>query len=139
MIAPPLEMSVEQRGELEVMARSDSLPYRQVRQASALVMAADGAANAAIARAVGVKADTVRAWRARFARDGVGGVGRVAPGRGRKPSIPPEKVEAIVAARWGCARGTVRRIGRRGPWRRATAWARTPWRACGGRGVCARG
>lgn len=97
VVAPPLAMSVEQRGELEVMARSDSLPYRQVRQASALVMAADGAANGAIARAVGVKADTVRAWRARFARDGVGGVGRVAPGRGRKPSIPAEKVEAIVA------------------------------------------
>ena len=60
VIALPLEMSVEHRGELEVMARSDSLPYRQVRQASALVMAADGVANGAIARAVGVKADTVR-------------------------------------------------------------------------------
>ena len=79
------------------MARSDSLPYRQVRQASALVMAADGVANGAIARAVGVKADTVRAWRVRFAADGVAAVGRVRPGRGRKPEIPAEVVEAIVA------------------------------------------
>ena len=97
VIALPLEMSVEHRGELEVMARSDSLPYRQVRQASALVMAADGVANGAIARAVGVKADTVRAWRVRFAADGVAAVGRVRPGRGRKPEIPAEVVEAIVA------------------------------------------
>ena len=88
VIAPPLEMSVEQREELEVMARSDSLPFRQVRQASALVMAADGVANGAIARAVGVKADTVRAWRVRFAGGGVAAVGRVRPGRGRKPEIP---------------------------------------------------
>ena len=145
VIAPPLEMSVEHREELEVMARSDSLPYRQVRQASALVMAADGVANGAIARAVGVKTDTVRAWRVRFAADGVTAVGRVRPGRGRKPEIPAEVVEAIVAdtlggrpaggathwstramaARHGVGKDTVARLWRarelrRGGWRRSS-------------------
>lgn len=40
-VALPLEMSVEQRAALEVMARSESLPFRRVRQAGALLLAAD--------------------------------------------------------------------------------------------------
>ncbi|MPZ74176.1 MAG: IS630 family transposase [Nitriliruptorales bacterium] len=96
-IAPPLSMTDEQRGELEVMARSSSLPHRTVVQAKGLLLAGDGVANEEIARRCETTPDTVRRWRARFARDGVEGVGVIAAGRGRKPSIPAEVVEAIVA------------------------------------------
>ncbi len=41
---------------------------------------------------------TVRAWRKRFAEEGLAKLGEVRKGRGPKPSIPAEKVEAIVAA-----------------------------------------
>ena len=41
---------------------------------------------------------TVKAWRERFEREGLKGLGRVQPGRGRKPSIPTEKVEQLVHA-----------------------------------------
>ena len=95
--AEALEMTAEQRGELEAMARSGSLPFRVVRQARALLMAADGVANEAIARAAEVKSDTVRAWRRRFAVEGPAGVGVIAPGRGRKRRIAAGTVEAIVA------------------------------------------
>lgn len=97
VVAPALEMSVEQRGELEVMARSDSLPYRQVRQARALLWAGEGVSNGEIARRCGATTATVRRWRARFAVAGVAGVGVIAPGRGRKPGIAPEVVAAIVS------------------------------------------
>jgi transposase len=89
-------MSDEQRGELEVMARSSSLPHRKVVQARALLLAADGVANGEIARRCETTPDTVRRWRTRFALDGVAGVGVIAPGRGRKPSVPAKVVEAIV-------------------------------------------
>ena len=116
------------------MARSDSLPYRQVRQASALVMATDGAANGAIARAVGVKAEHGAG------RGGLGSrwavsrrwVGCVRGG-GASRGFPLRLSRRSWRTRWGGAPRMVRRIGRRGPWRRATVSARTRWRVCGGR------
>lgn len=97
MVAPALDVSSEQRDELEVMARSSSLPHRQVVQAEALLLAADGVANEEIARRCSTTADTVRRWRKRFAEQGVGGVGRIAPGRGRKSWLPEGTVAAVVA------------------------------------------
>ncbi|WHU47718.1 helix-turn-helix domain-containing protein [Gordonia sp. L191] len=38
-------------------------------------MAGDGVANTVIAEEVGVRPATVRAWRRRFAEDGLGGYG----------------------------------------------------------------
>jgi transposase len=43
-----------------------------------------------------VSANTVRAWRASFARRGVAGVGVVAEGRGRRPWLPEGMVEQVV-------------------------------------------
>lgn len=96
MIAAPLEVSVEQRVELERMARSTSLPHRCVVQASALLLAADGEANEEIARRCSTTPDTVRRWRRKFESGGVEAVGTIAPGRGRKPEIPQEAIDAIV-------------------------------------------
>jgi transposase len=95
-VAPPLPMTDDQRRAVEVMARSPSLPHRKVVQARALLLAADGVANEEIARRCDTTADAVRRWRVRFEESGVDGVGVIAPGRGRKPSVPSEVVEAIV-------------------------------------------
>ena len=80
--ASPLSVSVEQRALLEKMARSSSLPHRQVIQAKALLWAGDGVANEEIARRCAVDSDTVRRWRKRFTERGVGGGGgdRCGPG-----------------------------------------------------------
>jgi transposase len=91
-------MSDGQRESLEVLARAQSAPHRQVQRARALLMAADGVANTRIAARVGVTAVTVRAWRKRFGEDGLAKLGEVREGRGPKPSIPAETVEAIVEA-----------------------------------------
>jgi transposase len=97
MAAPPLLLSGEERGALEVMARSTSGPHRQVVQARALLWAAEGVANEEIARRCSTKGDTVRRWRARFAVAGVEGGGRIAPGRGRRSWLEAGTVEAVVA------------------------------------------
>ncbi|MGH9195231.1 MAG: IS630 family transposase, partial [Acidimicrobiia bacterium] len=94
-LAPALEMSDEQRLALQELA-ARSKPHRIVVQARALLRASQGMANTRIARELGVSRSTVIAWRERFAAEGLEGVGKVRPGRGRKPSIPKEKVEAIV-------------------------------------------
>ena len=82
---------------------------------------------------------TIRAWRARFEAEGVESVGKIAPGRGRPPSIGAARIEAIVTdtlttvpddgsvawstrsmgERHGVGKDTVARIGSRGlrPWK----------------------
>jgi len=94
--AAPLAMTAEQRADLETIARSTSRPYREVRHAKALLMAADGVSNTEIAERVGVGRGSVLAWRSRFEADGVERIGKVAKGRGRKRSISQETIARVV-------------------------------------------
>ena len=94
----PLIVTEGQREILESLARSRTAPHREVTRAKALLLAAQGVANTAIAGRLGVSPSSVVAWRARFAEEGLAKLGKVREGRGRKPSIPAETVEAIVAA-----------------------------------------
>ncbi len=61
-------------------------------------MASDGFATTRAAREIGVSPATVTRWRESFERDGLKASVKVRPGRGRKPSIGPEKVQEIVHA-----------------------------------------
>ena len=75
-------------------------------------MAGDGVANSHIATIFGISRPTVLNWRARFRSDGLDSVGKVRPGRGRKPGIAAHQVQAIVhatlhekapgATQWSC-------------------------------------
>src|SRR6476646_10054813 len=94
--AAPLVVSDEQRAGLERMARSTSLPHRKVTQAAALLLAADGVATNEVARRCATSANSVRAWRRRFEAEGVEGVGRIAPGRGRRSWLPEGTVAEVV-------------------------------------------
>jgi transposase len=96
MVAAALMATVEQKAELERMAASTSLPHRQVVQARGLLWACEGVANDEIGRRCGVDSDAVRRWRSRFTEEGVEGVGRIAKGRGRKPSLPAGTVEEVL-------------------------------------------
>lgn len=127
-----VEMSVEDRTVVEALSRSSSAPHRKVVQARALLALADGVSVRSTARSIGSHPDTVTRWRDRFVATGVAGIGVIAPGRGRKPGIPPATVEAIVndtlhtvpddggvcwttrsmAARHGVGKDTVARIWR---------------------------
>jgi transposase/transposase-like protein len=95
-------MSDGQREALGVLARSQTAPHRQVQRAEALLLAADGVANTRIAEQVGVNASTVRAWRTRFAEEGLAKLGKVRAGRGRKSTIPQAKIEEIVELTRNC-------------------------------------
>ena len=94
--AAPLVLEEGQRNLLESVARSRISQHRLVRRARVLLEAADGVANSEIAARVGVSRPTVLVWRAEFAERGLWRFGQVAPGRGRKPSIPQATVDRVV-------------------------------------------
>ena len=74
-------------------------PPQQVSLRSRIVLAAaSGQSDSAIARELHVNRNTVILWRVRFQQEGLDGLWEVAPGRGRKPTYGPEKVEAIIDA-----------------------------------------
>ena len=91
-------MTDGQREILENLAKSRTAPQREVTRAKALLYAGQGMANTAIAARLEVSPTSVVAWRERFGEEGVAKIGRVRSGRGRKASIPAEKVEEIVRA-----------------------------------------
>ncbi len=99
MAHPPaeaLELLAEERTALEETASSPSLPYRAVREARGLLLATDAVANSVIAKCLEVSRSTVIQWRQHFVEHGVARVGKVRPGRGRKPTIPQARIEAMV-------------------------------------------
>ena len=118
--ASPLSVTDGQREVLEVLVRSRTAQFRQVQRARVLLLAAEGVSNAEIAEECGVSRPTVLAWRSQFATDGLKDFGKVAKGRGRKPSIPVEKVAQIVEltkhhlpegeTHWSC-RSMARKVG----------------------------
>lgn len=94
--APALPVTDDQRAELTRIAGSSTLPHRKVVRAKALLWAADGVANQEIARRSEVDSDAVRRWRNRFVETGVGGVGVIAKGRGRKSWLAEGTVAEVV-------------------------------------------
>jgi len=94
--AAPLMVSEGQREVLEALSVSRTSAYREVQRSRALLLAADGVANTQIASRVGVTPVTVRSWRARFEAQGLAKFARVAPGRGRKATIPQDVIDQIL-------------------------------------------
>jgi transposase len=85
-----------ERRELSRRVRSTRTPHRDRIRARIVLAAADGQANAAIARTVGVGVDTARKWRKRFVVDRLSGLRDAArPGRPRRL---PDAVRAEVIA-----------------------------------------
>ncbi|MDQ6945792.1 MAG: IS630 family transposase [Actinomycetota bacterium] len=94
--SPPLTLAEGQREVLLTLSKSATAPHREVTRAKALLLASDGIANTAIATRLAVSPATVVAWRERFSTDGLAKIGQVRPGRGRKATIPKDKIDEIV-------------------------------------------
>ena len=75
---------------------------------------AAGHPDQSIAAGLEVSRPTVILWRERFAQQGLESLWKIAPGRGRKPTYGPDKVQAVLAAtlqtkpkgstHWSCRR-----------------------------------
>jgi transposase len=84
-VAPPITVTDNQRKTLESWARGRSTPVRRMQRARIVLRAAEGQRNEEIAAALGLDPSVVGRWRGRFARQGLEGIAKDAPGRGRKP------------------------------------------------------
>jgi transposase len=93
-----LELTDADQEFLIKLSKSRCASHSEVVRARALLMAKEGLANTAIASALGVSPSSVGSWRTRFPEEGWAKLGEVRKGRGRRPSISAEKVEAIVQA-----------------------------------------
>lgn len=95
-VAVKIELTSEQRQQLEAAARSRSLPLRIVERARIVLLAAQGLQNEEIARQLSMSRFKVSRWRQRYARHGFAGIVQDAPRPGRTPSIRAETVERMV-------------------------------------------
>ena len=92
----PINLTDEQRTELERRVRSQTLDARSVRRARIVLMAADGAGNHEIARRLAISRGQVIAWRNRFAQRGVAGISADLPRSGRKPRIDATEIVRLT-------------------------------------------
>lgn len=83
-----LELSAEQRRELEARARRYTSPYRDVVRAKIVLMAAQGLDNDVIAARLDTNRVIVSKWRKRFFLEGLAGL-EERPRGGRPQVFPP--------------------------------------------------
>ena len=83
-----LELTAEQRHELDARARRYTLPYREVVRAKIVLMAAEGLDNDEIAHRLDTRREIVSKWRKRFFEHGLAGL-EERPRGGRPPVFPP--------------------------------------------------
>lgn len=110
--AKALAVSVTDRELLLALARGGRTPQRVALRARIVLGAADGRSNNSLATELGVTRPTILLWRQRFNESGLDGLLKDAPRPGRKNTIAPKKVEAIVnatlqttprdATQWSC-------------------------------------
>lgn len=84
----PIVLSIDERGALEHLCRSGKTEHRVAMRARAILLAADGWPNDAIARHLGRHHTWVRKWRRRFARERLAGL-QDRPRSGRPRRLSP--------------------------------------------------
>ena len=93
-----LVVSEDQRKQIEQWLAALGTP-QQVALRSRIVLASGrGEQEAAVAAGMKVNRKTVRLWRERFREQGLQSLWDIAPGRGRKPTYGPDRIQAVIDA-----------------------------------------
>jgi transposase len=90
-----LELTAEEKLQLQRVAGSKTSSQRDGLRARIVLQRAAGAKEIEVAEALGVSLTTVSTWSQRFELHGLEGL-RDLPGRGRKASLPGNKVKQVV-------------------------------------------
>ncbi len=93
-----LPMTLEQKRTLEVWVRAGSTPQRVALRARICLLASEGMANNAVAKALQTSRPTVLLWRKRFEMQGILGLSEEAPKGPSKRRLSEKKVREIVEA-----------------------------------------
>jgi len=84
--------------ELERWVKASNTPQGVVRRSRIVLLAHQGKSGKAIGKRLKVSQPTIRLWKERFLAGGPQALRKIAPGRGRKPSLSRRKVAAVVRA-----------------------------------------
>ncbi len=90
-----VEVTEAERRELERRVKSPTSSQRDSLRAAIILRRSEGIKQEQIAEELGVSKNAVNKWSQRFDREGLKGLVDK-KGRGRPPSIPPEKIEAVI-------------------------------------------
>ena len=90
MVGGKIVLEGAERQELERRMRASTIAVRDRQRAEIVVLRADGLKQGQIAARLGVSRVTVNDWCRRFLAQRLAGLDD-APGRGRKPSLPPRR------------------------------------------------
>jgi hypothetical protein len=83
-----IELTAEERGELERRAQTPTLPFRDVQRARLILYAAEGLQDKEIAARLDCHPEVVSKWRRRFCEEGIEGL-QDRPRAGRPRRFPP--------------------------------------------------
>ena len=95
---PALHLQDADEQQLRQWLAAFGTPQQVALRSRIVLLAAEGESDNAIAQQLDVNRKTVTLWRARFAQEGLDSLWEVAPGRGRKATYGPEKIQSIVDA-----------------------------------------
>ncbi len=91
-----LEITEEQKAELNRWLRAPSTPQGMAWKATVILLASEGVPNNQISAKTAVSRPTILLWRKRFKKGGIKALTTIEKGRGRKRIIPATKLEQIV-------------------------------------------
>lgn len=90
-----VEVTAEERNELRRRVNASTISKRDSLRAQIVLLRSEGMSQEETAEKVNVSRQTVNKWSQRFEMYGLEGL-RDSPGRGRKPSLPPEKINEVI-------------------------------------------
>lgn len=95
-IAKKVELTAEERAELERWARGGRVEVRQKERAEIILLSDEGMQTIDIAQKLGISRQKVARWRNRFVTLRIPGIRKDAPRGGAKPKLTQEMVELII-------------------------------------------
>ena len=98
-IAEPIQLSEQQRTDLNEIAQSRSLPAGFVFRAKLILMLAEGVPFAVIKERLQTTAPTISRWKQRFLEDGVEGLDTYHPGQPAVILTPALRAKILAATR----------------------------------------
>lgn len=96
-VSPPaFFLGDSDKRQLQEWVSAFGTPQQVALRCRIVLAAGQGQSDLAIAPQLSTNRHTVRLWRNRFLQQGLQGLWEIAPGRGRKPTYSPEKIQQIV-------------------------------------------